>query len=67
MRSLLIQKSADPDVWADLDRFFARLVQDGDPLLVHRDAGPDDMPSHVRAARTATQLSIQVALHLLGE
>ena len=28
--SLLIQENADPDVCADLDRFFVRLVRDGD-------------------------------------
>jgi secondary thiamine-phosphate synthase enzyme len=56
--SLLVQENADPDVRADLDRFFARLVPDGDPLFVHRDEGPDDMPAHVRAALTAVQLSI---------
>ncbi|WP_077001182.1 secondary thiamine-phosphate synthase enzyme YjbQ [Variovorax sp. KK3] len=58
--SLLIQENADPDVQADLDRFFARLVPDGDPLFRHRDEGPDDMPAHVRAALTAVQLSIPV-------
>ncbi len=44
----------------DLDRFFARLVPDGDPLFRHRDEGPDDMPAHVRAALTAVQLSVPV-------
>ena len=58
--SLLIQENADPDVRADLDRFFARLVPDGDPLFRHVDEGPDDMPSHVRAALTAVQLSVTV-------
>ena len=56
--SLLIQENADPDVQADLERFFARLVPDGDPLFAHRSEGPDDMPAHVRAALTQTQLSI---------
>lgn len=56
--SLLIQENADPEVRADLDRFFARLVPDGDALFRHRDEGPDDMPAHVRAALTAVQLSI---------
>jgi secondary thiamine-phosphate synthase enzyme len=56
--SLLIQENADPDVRADLDRFFARLVPDGDALFRHQDEGPDDMPAHVRAALTAVQLSI---------
>jgi secondary thiamine-phosphate synthase enzyme len=59
--SLLIQENADPDVRADLDRFFARLVPDGDPLFRHVDEGPDDMPSHVRSALTNTQLSIPLA------
>ena len=58
--SLLIQENADPDVRGDLDRFFARLVPDGDPLFRHVDEGPDDMPSHVRSALTNVQLSIPV-------
>ncbi|WP_093019571.1 secondary thiamine-phosphate synthase enzyme YjbQ [Variovorax sp. OV700] len=59
--SLLVQENADPEVQADLERFFARLVPDGDPLFRHRDEGPDDMPAHVRSALTAVQLSIPVA------
>lgn len=58
--SLLVQENADPEVQADLDRFLARLVPDGDPLFQHRDEGPDDMPAHVRSALTAVQLSIPV-------
>jgi len=59
--SLLIQENADPTVREDLERFFARLVPDGDPLFRHVDEGPDDMPGHVRSALTATSLSIPVA------
>lgn len=59
--SLLVQENADPDVRGDLDRFFARLVPDGDPLFRHQDEGPDDMPAHVRSALTAVQLSIPLA------
>ena len=33
--SLLIQENADPDVRRDLEKFFARLVPDGDPLFAH--------------------------------
>jgi secondary thiamine-phosphate synthase enzyme len=58
--SLLIQENADPQVRADLDRFFARLVPDGDPLFRHRDEGPDDMPAHVRCALTAVHLGIPI-------
>lgn len=59
--SLLIQENYDPDVQSDLERFFARLVPDGDPLFEHVMEGPDDMPAHVRAALTQTSLSIPVA------
>ena len=58
--SLLIQENADPDVLKDLDRFFNRLVPDGDPLYDHQSEGPDDMPAHIRSALTQTQLSIPV-------
>lgn len=58
--SLLIQENADPDVRADLERFFSRLVPDGDPMFVHTAEGRDDMPSHVRAALTQTQLSLPI-------
>jgi secondary thiamine-phosphate synthase enzyme len=58
--SLLIQENADPEVQADLERFFERLVPRGDPLFRHTAEGPDDMPAHVRSALTATTLSIPV-------
>ena len=56
--SLLIQENADPDVRGDLERFFARLVPDGDTLFRHQDEGPDDMPAHIRTALTAVSLAI---------
>lgn len=58
--SLLIQENADPDVRADLERFFARLVPDGDSLFEHTCEGDDDMPAHVRTALTVVNLSIPV-------
>lgn len=58
--SLLVQENADPAVCADLERFFARLVPDGDRLFQHVAEGADDMPAHVRAALTQTQLAIPV-------
>jgi secondary thiamine-phosphate synthase enzyme len=58
--SLLVQENADPVVREDLERFFTRLVFDGDALFQHRTEGADDMPAHVRSALTATQLSIPI-------
>ena len=60
--SLLVQENADPDVLADLADFFAALVPDGGAERYrHRAEGPDDMPAHIRAALTQTQLSVPVA------
>jgi len=58
--SLLIQENADPDVRRDLDKFFDRLVPDGDPIFAHTAEGEDDMPAHVRTALTTVNLSIPV-------
>jgi secondary thiamine-phosphate synthase enzyme len=59
--SLLIQENADPEVRRDFERFFARLVPDGDRLFRHTVEGEDDMPAHIRAALTATHLGIPIA------
>jgi secondary thiamine-phosphate synthase enzyme len=58
--SLVIQENADPDVMLDLADFFERLVPENDPRYRHATEGPDDMPSHIRAALTQTHLSIPV-------
>ena len=58
--SLLIQENDDPEVLRDIERFFDRLVPQGDPLFRHTAEGPDDMPAHIRSALTATSLSIPV-------
>ena len=55
--SLLIQENADPDVARDLEDYFASLAPP-DRAYRHQDEGPDDMPAHLRAALTQTQLSI---------
>ena len=56
--SLLIQENAAPEVRADLERFFARLVPEDPRLYAHNDEGPDDMPAHIKSALTQVQLSI---------
>jgi secondary thiamine-phosphate synthase enzyme len=66
--SLVIQENYDPTVQADLERFFSRLVPEGDPIFEHTLEGADDMPAHVRAALTQTHLAMPVAdgVPLLG-
>ena len=57
--SLLVQENADPDVRADLLAFFRRVVPEGTHYR-HQDEGADDMPAHIKAALTQTQLTIPV-------
>ena len=59
--SLVVQENADPTAKRDLERWLNRLVPEGDPFYSHDAEGPDDMPSHLKAALTATSLSIPVA------
>ncbi len=70
--SLTINENADPRVLQDLSAFLRALVpvegvpegaawpSGGGPRRpwLHDDEGPDDMPSHIRTALTASQLSL---------
>lgn len=58
--SLLVSENADPAVLADLERFMTRLVPDGDALFAHIDEGDDDMPAHVRAVLTQTDINVPI-------
>ncbi len=58
--SLIVQENADPDVLADMETFFSRLVPDGDPAFRHTAEGPDDMPAHIRMALTQVSLNVPV-------
>jgi len=58
--SLVIQESADPKAKRDLEKWIERLVPERDSLFTHTAEGPDDMPSHVKAALTATSIGIPV-------
>ena len=58
--SLLIQENYDPSARHDLEQWLNRLVPERDPLYTHTLEGPDDMPAHIKAALTATSLSIPI-------
>jgi secondary thiamine-phosphate synthase enzyme len=64
--SLVIQENADPSARRDLEKFLNRLIPEDDDLYTHTAEGPDDMPSHVKSALTATTLSIPVVDGRLG-
>lgn len=58
--SLMLCENVDPDVRDDLERFFSRLVTDGDAMFRHRSEGDDDMSAHVRTVITHSDLTIPV-------
>ncbi len=58
--SLTIQENADPSARHDLEGWLNRLVPENDPHFTHTMEGPDDMPSHIKAALTATSLAIPI-------
>jgi len=64
--SLTIQENADPSARRDLERWLNRLVPEGDEIYTHTAEGPDDMPSHIKAALTDSSLSIPVVDGRLG-
>ena len=59
--SLTVQENASPAVHADIARFFEALVPEAPARYAHDNEGPDDMPAHLRAMLTDTQLSIPIA------
>jgi len=59
--SLLIQENAASAARRDLETYFSRIAPEEPALYTHNDEGPDDMPAHLRAALTSTQLSIPIA------
>ena len=67
--ALALNENADPTVRADLQRFFCRLIPDGDQpgaRYQHDAEGPDDMPAHIKSALTQTSLGIPLLDGALG-
>jgi secondary thiamine-phosphate synthase enzyme len=58
--SLVIQENADPAVLRDLQRFLERIAPESADYE-HDAEGPDDMPSHIRAALTRTAETLPVS------
>jgi secondary thiamine-phosphate synthase enzyme len=59
--SLILTENADSDVRRDLENYFSRIVEDGDPVYFHDQEGPDDMSAHIRSILTQTEISVPVS------
>ena len=57
--SLLLQENADPTVLKDLKNYFLQLVPFNDNYL-HKNEGFDDMPAHIKASLTNTNITLSV-------
>jgi secondary thiamine-phosphate synthase enzyme len=58
--SLTVNENADPAVRRDFERFFNRLVPQGEGGYEHDDEGPDDLPAHFKASLLGCQLQLPI-------
>jgi secondary thiamine-phosphate synthase enzyme len=58
--SLTINENADPDVRADMERWFDHAVPEDAPYFEHTAEGSDDMPAHMKAALLGSSVSIPI-------
>ena len=58
--SLIIQENADPDVQSDLINYFDKLVPMNNDLYIHTTEGKDDMPAHIKASLTNSQITLSI-------
>jgi len=58
--SLSINENADPDVRADMERWFNHAVPENAPYFEHTAEGPDDMPAHVKATLVGAAVTIPI-------
>ncbi|MBC85635.1 MAG: hypothetical protein CL677_00530 [Bdellovibrionaceae bacterium] len=64
--SLLIQENADPTAKSDLETFIDKIAPQNQSWMQHTLEGPDDSPSHMRAAITNTSITIPITKGQLG-
>ena len=57
---LTINENADPDVRADMESIFNRLVPERQPYYTHTLEGDDDMPAHAKSTISGVNLTIPI-------
>lgn len=57
---LCINENADPDVRADMETIFNRLVPENRPEYVHTLEGADDMPAHAKSVLSGVSLTLPI-------
>mgnify|MGYP003623330993 CR=1 FL=1 len=64
--ALTINENADPDVQADMNRIFDRLVKEREPYYEHTLEGDDDMPAHAKSTLSGVSIMIPITNHRLN-
>jgi secondary thiamine-phosphate synthase enzyme len=59
--SLALNENASPDVRRDFEAYFNAVVPERSGMWTHTLEGPDDMPSHVKAALIGPSLTLPIA------
>jgi secondary thiamine-phosphate synthase enzyme len=59
--SLALNENASPDVRRDFETWFNLVVPEETTLWTHTLEGPDDMPSHIKAALIGPSLTLPVS------
>ena len=57
---LSINENADPDVRADMETIFNRLVPENRPEYEHTLEGADDMPAHAKSSLSGVSITIPI-------
>ena len=57
---ITINENADSSVRVDFETIFNKLVPENDPDYTHTMEGPDDMPAHIKATLTGSELTLPI-------
>ncbi|HIW44798.1 MAG TPA: secondary thiamine-phosphate synthase enzyme YjbQ, partial [Candidatus Prevotella stercoripullorum] len=63
---LTINENADPDVRADMEGIFNRMVPERQSFYTHTLEGDDDMPAHAKSTLSGVSLTIPITNHRLN-
>jgi secondary thiamine-phosphate synthase enzyme len=58
--SLCVNENADPDVRADMERWFNRAIPDGADYFQHTAEGDDDMTAHLKSVVLGASVSVPI-------
>ncbi len=58
--SLALNENVEPEVRADLEAHFNRMVPENAPHYTHTYEGPDDMPAHIKAVLIGSNVTIPI-------